>query len=318
MTSKSKAILRIGTRGSPLALAQTHEVRDRLRAAWPELAAPDAIEVVVIKTTGDMVQDRPLAEIGGKGLFTKELDESMMDGRIDLAVHSMKDVPTVLPDPIALPCVLPREDVRDAFISLRYKCVDELPDGAVIGSASLRRGAQLLHRRPDLKVVNFRGNVQTRLRKLSEGQVDATLLAVAGLKRLGMEEHITDAISTEDMLPAVAQGAIGITCRADDYQAHHFLSLLNDGESMVRVKAERASLGRLYGSCRTPIAALAEMGAPEREILRFRGLIVSPDGRTIHSTRRAGDPDDAEAMGKDAAEELLKIAGKGFFDFKQG
>jgi hydroxymethylbilane synthase len=317
MTSKPKPILRIGTRGSPLALAQTHEVRDRLRAAWPELSASGAIEIVVIKTTGDMVQDRPLAEIGGKGLFTKELDDSMMDGRIDLAVHSMKDVPTVLPDGIVLPCVLPREDVRDAFISLKYKDVDELPDGAVIGSASLRRGAQLLHRRPDLKVVNFRGNVQTRLRKLAEGEVDATLLAVAGLRRLNMEEHISSAIPVDDMLPAVAQGAIGITCRADDYQAHQFLSLLNDGESMVRVKAERAFLLRLDGSCRTPIAALAEMGAPEREVLRFRGLIVSPDGRTIHSTRRQGHPDDAEDMGRDAAEELIKIAGPGFFDFKK-
>lgn len=313
MTSKSKAILRIGTRGSPLALAQTHEVRERLKAAWPELSAPGAIEIEVIKTTGDLVQDRPLAEIGGKGLFTKELDESMMDGRIDLAVHSMKDVPTVLPDGIVLPCILPREDVRDAFISLKYKSVADLPQGAVIGSASLRRGAQLLNRRPDLKVVNFRGNVQTRLRKLGEGEVDATLLAVAGLNRLGLEEHITAAISAEDMLPAVAQGAIGITCRADDYQAHHFLSLLNDGESMVRVKAERAFLLRLDGSCRTPIAALAEMGAPEKEVLNFRGLIVSTDGRIIHATTRSGHPDDAEHMGKDAADELIGIAGADFF-----
>ncbi|MGE5548255.1 MAG: hydroxymethylbilane synthase [Solirubrobacterales bacterium] len=312
----SKPILRIGTRGSPLALAQTHEVRDRLAAAWPDLAAKGAIEVVVIKTTGDMVLDRPLAEIGGKGLFTKELDESMMDGRIDLAVHSMKDVPTVLPDGIVLPCVLPREDVRDAFISLKAQTLADLPPGSVVGTASLRRGSQILHRRPDLKVVNFRGNVQSRLRKLEAGEVDATLLAMAGLKRLGLEEHVTSALSTEDMLPAVAQGAIGITCRAGDYQAHQYLSLLNDGETMVRVKAERAFLARLDGSCRTPIAALAEMGAPEKEVLRFRGLIVSPDGRTIHATRRDGHPDDADTMGREAAEELIKVAGPGFFDFK--
>ncbi len=314
----SKPILRIGTRGSPLALAQTHEVRDRLAAAWPELAAPNAIEVVVIKTTGDMILDRPLAEIGGKGLFTKELDEQMLDGRIHMAVHSMKDVPTVLPDGIALPCVLAREDVRDAFICLKAETFADLPAGAVIGTSSLRRGAQILNRRPDLKVVNFRGNVQSRLRKLEEQVVDATLLAVAGLNRLGMAEHITSALSTEDMLPAVAQGAVGVTCRADDYQSHRYLTLLEDGETMVRVKAERAFLARLDGSCRTPIAGLAEMGAPEKEVLGFRGLIVSPDGKTIHATRRDGHPDDAEAMGKDAAEELIAVAGPGFFDFKTG
>jgi len=310
-------LLTIGTRGSPLALAQTHEVRDRLAAAWPELSHPGAIRITVIKTTGDLVQDRPLAEIGGKGLFTKELDESMLEGRIDLAVHSMKDVPTYLPPGIVLPCMLEREDVRDAFISLKAKSLAELPEGAVIGSASLRRGAQILHRRPDLKVVNFRGNVQTRLRKLAEGEVDATLLAMAGLKRLGLAEHVTAALSTDEMLPAVAQGAIGITCRADDARAHNFLSLLNDGETMVRVSAERAFLAKLDGSCRTPIGALAELRHPDRDHLTFRGLIISPDGRTIHSTQRSGRPEDAEEMGKDAGDEMLRVAGPGFFDFKK-
>jgi len=314
MTSKANhPILTIGTRGSPLALAQSHETRDRLAAAWPELAAEGAIAIQVIHTTGDLVQNRPLAEIGGKGLFTKELDESMLEGRIDLAVHSMKDVPTVLPDGIVLPCVLPREDVRDAFISLKAKSLADLPEGAVIGSASLRRGAQILHKRPDLKVVNFRGNVQSRLRKLSEGVVDATLLAMAGLNRLGLSQHVTCALETDDMLPAVAQGAIGITCRSDDAQAHKYLAALNCGETMVRITAERAFLLTLDGSCRTPIAALAEL---DGENLSFRGLIISPDGKVIHATSRQGDAADAAAMGNDAGEELKKVAGPGFFDCK--
>ena len=308
-------LLRIGTRGSPLALAQTHEVRDRLAAAWPELSHPGAIEVTVIKTTGDLIQDRPLAEIGGKGLFTKELDESMLAGRIDLAVHSMKDVPTVLPPGIVLPSMLEREDVRDAFISLTARSLAELPLGAVVGTASLRRGAQLLHRRPDLKVVNFRGNVQTRLRKLGEGEVAATLLAMAGLRRLGLAQHATAQLSVDEMLPAVAQGAVGITCRADDDQAHRFLARLTHDETMVRVEAERAFLATLDGSCRTPIAALALL---DGDRLSLRGLIISPDGRTIHATERSGHRDQAFAMGDDAGRELLAIAGPGFFDFKQG
>ena len=312
MTSKiNSPHLTIGTRGSPLALAQTHETRDRLAAAWPQLAAPDAIAISVIQTTGDLVQNRPLAEIGGKGLFTKELDESMLDGRIDLAVHSMKDVPTVLPDGIVLPCVLPREDVRDAFISPKAKSVAELPPGAVIGTASLRRGAQILHRRPDLQVVNFRGNVQSRLRKLGEGVVDATLLAMAGLNRLGLSQHVTSALETDDMLPAVAQGAIGITCRADDQRALEFLSALNHQDTMIRITAERAFLLTLDGSCRTPIAALAELSGDD---LRFRGLIVSTDGKVIHSASRQGKASDAHAMGVDAARELIAVAGPGFFD----
>lgn len=307
------AQLTIGTRGSPLALAQTHETRDRLGAAWPALAPEGAITIQVIQTTGDLIQNRPLAEIGGKGLFTKELDDSMLDGRIDLAVHSMKDVPTVLPDGIVLPCVLPREDVRDAFLSLKAKGIDDLPQGAVVGTASLRRGAQILHRRPDLQVVNFRGNVQSRLRKLSEGVVDATLLAMAGLNRLGLSEHVTRALETDEMLPAVAQGAIGITCRADDRKALDFLAALNCPETMIRITAERAFLLTLDGSCRTPIAALAEV---DGDRLSFRGLIVSLDGRTIHAVSRQGTVGDAHAMGVDAGRELFQVAGPGFFDFK--
>lgn len=311
MTSKANnPRLTLGTRGSPLALAQTHETRDRLAAAWPELAEEGAIAIQVIQTTGDLVQNRALSEIGGKGLFTKELDESMLDGRIDLAVHSMKDVPTVLPDGIVLPCVLPREDVRDAFLSLKYAGLDDLPEGAVIGSSSLRRGAQILHKRPDLKVVNFRGNVQSRLRKLGEGVVDATLLAMAGLNRLGMADKATSPLSTEFMLPAVAQGAIGITCRSDDEAAQRYLSVLNCPETMVRITAERAFLLTLDGSCRTPIAALAELDGDQ---LSFRGLIVSTDGKVVHATSRQGRAADAEAMGNDAGEELKRIAGPGFF-----
>jgi hydroxymethylbilane synthase len=322
MTAKpdTHPVLRIGTRGSPLALAQTYETRERLAAAWPDLAQPpaggtDPVEIEVIKTTGDLVLDRPLSEIGGKGLFTRELDDAMLDGRIQIAVHSMKDVPTYLPDGIILPCMLPREDVRDAFISPKASSLADLPAGSVIGSSSLRRAAQILNRRPDLKVINFRGNVQTRMRKLEEGVVDATLLAMAGMRRLGLEQHITSAIEIDDMLPAVAQGAIGITCRADDEEALRRLAPLTCHDTFDRVSAERAFLTRLDGSCRTPIAALAEL---DGDRLSFRGLIVSPDGTTIHATSRSGLRSDAVAMGIDAAEELIKVAGPGFFDFMTG
>ncbi|MCW8863170.1 MAG: hydroxymethylbilane synthase [Rhodospirillales bacterium] len=303
-------VLKIGTRGSPLALAQAHEVRDRLRAAHPELAAEGAVEVVIIKTTGDMVLDRALSEIGGKGLFTKEIDESMMDGRIDIAVHSMKDVPTWLPDGIVLPCMLEREDPRDVFISPKAATLDDLPPGAVVGSASLRRQAQILNRRPDLKVEVFRGNVQTRLRKLEEGVVDATLLALAGLNRMDMAHVATAVIETDVLLPAVAQGAIGITCRTDDAAAHRFLRPLNHPETVVRVTAERALLAVLDGSCRTPIAALAEFD--DEGMLNLRGLVARPDGTEVLGTERRGAPSDAEAMGRDAGEELKKRAGPDF------
>jgi hydroxymethylbilane synthase len=310
--SHDQPLLRIGTRGSPLALAQAHETRERLAAAFPELGQSMAIAIVVIKTTGDLVTDRPLAEIGGKGLFTKEIDEALMGGAVDLAVHSMKDVPTALPEGMALPCILPREDPRDAFLGRGARALADLPSGAVVGTASLRRGAQILARRPDLKVVSFRGNVQTRLRKLEEGQVDATLLALAGLRRLGMADHASAILSPEEMLPAVAQGAIGIACRADDARVLHYLSALNDGESMVRVLAERAFLRVLDGSCRTPIAALAEIRDPGE--MSFRGLLVRPDGTDLLEIASRGSVTDAEAIGRDAARTLLSRAGPGFFD----
>jgi len=307
--------LNIGTRGSPLALAQAHEIRDRLIAAFPELANAGAIEIVVIKTTGDKVLDRPLAEIGGKGLFTKEIDDAMLDGRIDLAVHSMKDVPTWLPDGIVLPCMLPREDPRDAFLSNKAGSLAELPAGSVVGTASLRRQAQILNRRPDLTVVTFRGNVQTRLRKLDDCEVDATLLAMAGLRRLGMAEVAQGAIETDDLLPAVAQGAIGITCRADDARAHDFLAALNDEETFTRVTAERALLEVLDGSCRTPIAALARI---DGERLHLRGLVARPDGSEVLETEREGPAAEADRLGREVGEELRQRAGEGFFTEQSG
>jgi hydroxymethylbilane synthase len=308
MTSASA--FRIGTRGSPLALAQAEEVKARLIAAFSDMA--DRAEITVIKTTGDMVQDRALAEIGGKGLFTKEIDDAMLDGRIDIAVHSMKDVPTWLPDGIVLPCMLQREDTRDVFISEKAKTIADLPSGSVIGTAALRRQALILSRRPDLKVVTFRGNVQTRLKKLAAGEVDATLLALAGLNRLGRAEIATSIIEADEMLPAVAQGAIGITCRSEDVQAHDALAALNHEETVVRVTAERALLKVLDGSCRTPIAALAEISADGG--FSLRGLAARPDGTEVLETTRSGSVADAEALGRDAGEELKGRAGPGFFE----
>ncbi len=309
----STSPLRIGTRGSPLALAQAHQVQAHLAAAHPDLARPGAIEIVIIKTTGDMVLDRTLAAIGGKGLFTKEIDEAQLEGRIDIAVHSMKDVPTVLPPGLTLPCVLEREDTRDAFMCLKAKRLADLPAGSVIGTASLRRGAQILYRRPDLKVEPLRGNVQTRMKKLEEGVVDATLLAMAGLRRLGLTDRIASLLEPEEMLPAVAQGAIGVTCRADDAVAHRRLAPLDHADSHVRVLAERAFLAVLDGSCRTPIAGLAELSGDQ---LVFRGLVVKPDGGLAYESRQVGDRAHPESLGRRVGEELLGRCGPGFFDFK--
>jgi len=303
--------LRIGTRGSPLALAQAYETREKLIAAFPELGGEGKIEIVVIKTTGDVVLDRALQDIGGKGLFTKEIDEAMLARDIDLAVHSMKDVPTYLPDGIHLPCMLEREDVRDVFISNKAKTVWDLPEGAVVGSASLRRQSQILARRPDLKVITFRGNVQTRMKKLAAGDVDGTMLAAAGLRRLGMEEVITDIMTVEDFVPAVGQGAIGITCMEDDERANRVLAALNDAETVVQVTAERAFLTVLDGSCRTPIAAYARL---DGDTLHFHGLVAKPDGSEVHQIKRSGPADLAHAvtMGRDAGQELKDKIGSDF------
>jgi hydroxymethylbilane synthase len=303
-------LLRIGTRGSPLAMAQALEARDRLAAAVPALAPAGAMEVVEIKTTGDAILDRPLAEVGGKGLFTKELDAALLDDRIDIAVHSVKDVETFLPDGVVLAACLEREDPRDAFLSLKAPSLAELPAGSVVGSASLRRQAQILNRRPDLKVTLIRGNVQTRLAKLAEGACDATLLALAGLNRLGMAAKASAVLSPEEMLPAVGQGAIGITCRAGDMAALEFLAAVDHAETNVRIRAERALLAALDGSCRTPIGGLAEISGGR---LRLRGLVAKADGSAMYETEREGSPADAEALGDDAGRELRARAGDDLF-----
>jgi hydroxymethylbilane synthase len=301
--------LRIGTRGSPLALAQAHETRDRLLAAHAGLA-PEDVEIVVVSTAGDRVQNRALSEIGGKGLFTEEIEQGLASGDLDLAVHSMKDMPTALPAGLEIGCLLPREDPRDAFISPRAENLADLPAGAVVGTASLRRQAQVLRARPDLKVITFRGNVQTRLRKLDEGRADATFLASAGLRRLGMSDVAAQVIAIEEMLPAVAQGAVGIEQRRGDERVAALLAPLNDEETSVRVACERAFLASLDGSCRTPIAAHAVLAADR---LHLRGLILRPDGSEAHETERRGWLGDAEAMGRDAGEELRRCASPGFF-----
>jgi len=305
------AILRLGTRGSPLALAQAYEVKRRLAEAHVDLADDAAVEIVVIVTTGDRIQDRALSEIGGKGLFTQEIEEALRDGSIDAAVHSMKDVPTWLPDGLEISTILPREDPRDAFFSLKCERLSELPRGAVVGSASLRRQAQVLLLRPDLKVVTFRGNVQTRLRKLAEGEVDATLLAVAGLRRLGEAERITSILETDEMLPAVAQGAVGLEVRSDDVLTRGYLSAIDDAPSAVRVVAERACLEVLDGSCRTPIAALAELDQSPGQspgqshgALTLRALVAMPDGSRVWRGTRQGSAGDAAALGRDLGEQL--------------
>ncbi|HVJ54845.1 MAG TPA: hydroxymethylbilane synthase [Aliidongia sp.] len=308
MSSASPSPLVIGTRGSPLALAQANEVRTCLLAAFPALD----IDISVIRTTGDSITDRTLAAIGGKGLFTKEIEQALLDGTIDIAVHSMKDVPTVLPEGLIIDCFLPREDPRDGFFSSSGSSLESLPSGAVIGTASLRRQAQILHARPDLSVVPLRGNVDTRLRKLADGVVDATLLAVAGLKRLGHAEKITQIVPPETMLPAVAQGAIGIERRERDERVATYLAALNDTATATRVSAERTLLATLDGSCKTPIAALAEFTSDRS--LWLRALIVRPDGTRQFETERSGDPADAARMGREAGEELRRRAGADFFD----
>jgi len=307
--------LKIGTRGSPLALAQAHETRARLGAAFdlPEAA----FEIVVIKTTGDdralIDADRPLKEIGNKGLFTKEIEEAMLERRIDIAVHSMKDMPVEQPEGLVLDCYLPREDTRDAFVSLKYKAISDLPEGAVVGTSSLRRKAQLLNRRPDLTIVEFRGNVQTRLKKLGDGVAEATFLAMAGLNRLGMDDVPKTAIPTGDMLNAVAQGAIGIERREDDVRAKEMLAAIHDHETGLRLAAERAFLGALDGSCETPIAGLATL---DGDTLTLKGEILRTDGSEALTDEVSGPVADGPALGRQLAETLLSRAGEGFFDWK--
>tara|TARA_R110002051_G_scaffold1008_6_gene4964 strand:- start:1561 stop:2496 length:936 start_codon:yes stop_codon:yes gene_type:complete len=299
--------LKIGTRGSPLALAQAYETRARLAAAFD--LPHDAFAIVVIKVTGDLIQDRALKEIGGKGLFTREIEEALLDGSIDIAVHSMKDMPVAQPKGLLLDTYLPREDVRDAFVSLTHDRIADLAQGATVGTSSLRRRAQLLARRPDLNIVEFRGNVQTRLKKLGDNVAEATFLAMAGLNRLGMDAVKRTAIEVDDILPAIAQGAIGIERRSNDAAMADMLAAIHHGPTGQRLAAERAFLAALDGSCETPIGGLAEL---EGGMLRLRGEILRTDGSEVLRDDATAPIADGAELGREMAAKLLKIAGPGF------
>ena len=300
---------RIGTRGSPMALFQARLVRERLKATHSELAEESAIELVIIRTTGDRVQNRLLAEIGGKGLFTKEIEEALLDRRIDLAVHSLKDMETALPNGLEIGCVLPRDDPRDAFVSCEAAPLADLPRGARIGTASLRRRAQLLHERPDLQILPIRGNVGTRLSKLAAGEVDALVLALCGLERLGKATVVTEILPPERMLPAVGQGALAIESRADDTAVKDLLAPLHDSDSAACVAAERAMLAVLDGSCRTPIAGLARISG---DLLRLEALLLSENGAAERRGAGEGRVADAVAIGSHVGEVLRRDAGPKF------
>ena len=305
----------VGTRGSPLAIAQTRLVCDRLVAAHPALAEDGALRTTVITTSGDRILDRPLAEIGGKGLFTKEIEEALLDGRIDLAVHSMKDVPTWLPEGLEIAAIPKREDPRDVLIARGASGIAglaELPQGTRVGTGSLRRQAQLLSRRPDIAIVPMRGNVGTRLRKVREGTADATLLALAGLKRLGERVEGMTVLAPEDMLSAVGQGALGIECRTNDDSVKEMLQAIVDPATTAAVRCERALLAVLDGSCRMPIAGLAEPDGAGQ--LRLDALIAQPDGSVCHRTERTGATADALAIGRDAGAELRAAGGPDWFE----
>lgn len=308
MTQSSGAILRLGTRGSPLALAQAQLVREALAAAHGVDVA--RIEQHVIRTSGDRIQDRPLAEAGGKGLFTKEIEEALLAGSIDVAVHSAKDIPTVLPAGLMLAAFLPREDARDVFISRSAASLAVLPAGARVGTASLRRQALIRRRRPDLAIVALRGNIDTRLRKLDAGEVDAIVLALAGLRRIGRAEVATAVLDVDEFVPAVGQGAIGLETRTDDEKTRALLAPIGHAATAVALAAERAFLAVLDGSCRTPIAGHATVSDGT---LQFRGIVLKPDGSAALETRRRGSATDAAQLGADAGAELRARAGPDFF-----
>ena len=305
----------VGTRGSPLAIAQTRHVCAKLVAAHPALAEDGALCTTVITTSGDRFTDRPLAEIGGKGLFTKEIEEALLDRRIDLAVHSMKDVPTWLPEGLEIAAIPEREDPRDVLITRSAPGIAglaDLPRGARVGTGSLRRQAQLLAQRPDISVVPMRGNVGTRLRKVAEGAADATLLALAGLKRLGQDIAGMAVLAPEDMLPAVGQGALGIECRTDDERTREMLQPIVDPAATAAVHCERALLEVLDGSCRMPIAGLAVPDGAGQ--LRLDALIARPDGSVCHRIERTGAMTDAFAIGRDAGAALRAAGGPDWFE----
>ena len=300
--------IRIGTRGSPLALFQAHETRRLLAAA---LAIPEAaIAIVTIRTSGDRITDRPLSEVGGKGLFTKEIDDALLGGAIDIAVHSAKDLPTALPDRIVIAATLAREDTRDALLSPRASRIEDLPEGAILGTSSLRRRAMALRLRPDLRVVDFRGNVETRIRKLEEGVADATILAMAGLNRLGLADRAAGAIEGHGWLPAVAQGTIAIAALAGDAVNHARLAAIDHRPTSLTLAAERAFLAVLDGSCRTPIGGLATL---DGDALTIQGMIVRPDGSEAHAALRQGAAADGPRLGAEIGAELHALGGPDFF-----
>ncbi|MBT8389186.1 MAG: hydroxymethylbilane synthase, partial [Altererythrobacter sp.] len=300
--------IRIGTRGSPLALAQAYEVRQRLIAAHG--MAEDDVEIEVISVAGDRIQDRPLAEIGGKGLFTEDIEKKLLNEQIDIAVHSSKDMPTALPDGLALTAFLEREDPRDAFLSSKADSLETLPKGAVVGTSSLRRQALVRRARPDLQITGFRGNVQTRLRKLDKGVADATLLANAGLRRLGMADVITELIALEKFPPAPGQGAICIEGRKDDKRMATLIEPLNHEDTSAALSCERAFLAALDGSCRTPIAGHAVV---EGQDVSLYGLVLKPDGSEFHEVSLNGKTSDVGQIGKSAGDQIRTAAGPEFF-----
>jgi hydroxymethylbilane synthase len=308
LPQSSAIALRIGTRGSPLALAQARMVRDRLAAALTR--GPESIQIKVIRTSGDVIQDRPLSDEGGKGLFTKEIEEALIAGAIDLAVHSAKDMPTLLPRGLMLAACLPREDARDVFISRKARSIADLPQGATVGTSSPRRQAIVKRARPDVRVTLLRGNIETRLRKLDDGAADATILALAGLKRLGLADRATMIMSIDEFLPAAGQGAIAIEARESDEATCTVLAAINDADTSIALACERAFLAVLDGTCRTPIAGHATLFGPS---LQFRGLIAKPDGSAAHDIAGTGNRADAIKIGADAGHELKRRAGPGFF-----
>jgi hydroxymethylbilane synthase len=294
----NRASLRIATRKSPLALWQAHHVREALLARNPGLE----VELLTMSTQGDKILDTPLAKVGGKGLFVKELEVGMLEGRADLAVHSMKDVPVEFPPGLGLAAVLPREDPRDVLISNKYSSIDELPQGACVGTSSLRRQCQLRARRPDLQVLDLRGNVNTRLQKLDDGQYDAILLAAAGVRRMGWETRITELLPPEHFLPAIGQGAIGIEIRTDDQRTRELVDALNDPQTAIRITAERALNEGLQGGCQVPIAGYAELG---HGVIVLRALVGRPDGSELVQGVISGKPEDAAELGQVLADDLL-------------
>jgi hydroxymethylbilane synthase len=306
--AQSLSVLRIGTRGSPLALAQARQTQAALAAAHG--LSLDTIEICVIRTTGDAIQDRPLTELGGKGLFTKEIEQALIDGLIDIAVHSAKDMPATLPEGLTIAAYLPREDARDAFISRKAASLQDLTPGAVVGTASPRRQAMVKRLRPDVEVVSLRGNVETRLRKLDDGVVDATLLALAGLKRLGLADAVTALLDVDTFPPAVGQGAIAIEARTGDARVRDLLAAIADAATGIALATERAFLAVLDGTCRTPIAGHAVAAGGQ---VRFHGLILKPDGSASFETARAGAAAEAAALGADAGAELKRRAPSDFF-----